>query len=133
MVNETAAIKAGALSALVAYLGGAHNINVILIVGIIGGIAYIGKEIAIAKEPPTMRSLLRLPFSALMAIAMTGVIYYGGTDGFNRYIKDLGHPVWIFLSFMAALNYRVISDAVAIVFKAAVETASQYFGGDRRG
>ena len=124
MINESAGLKAGAISAAFAWLNGIHNIVAILIIGTIGGIAYIGKEIALMEEPPTLQKVLRLPFTAFMAIGMTGFVYYAGTDGFNVYVKDIGHPMWIFLSFMAAMNYQIIINKAGEAFS----TALKYFG-----
>ncbi|MFT7880813.1 MAG: hypothetical protein ABXS91_10515 [Sulfurimonas sp.] len=111
--------KAGILASIVAMFTTDQDIAMVLTVGIIGGFAYLGKEFTIkAYKKDFWGSLLNLPFSVLMSVALTGIVFYAGKDGFNAHIKDLGTYFWIFLAFMASMNYnRVIAISSMIVVK----------------
>ena len=108
--------KVSAMTALIALFTTDVNMLMVFIVGIIGGFAYIGKEFVLEEflEDP-IKNILNMPFSILMAIALTGVVFYGGKDGFNHHVKDLGIYVWIFLAFMASMNYRRVVNVFSLV------------------
>jgi len=106
-------VKVSAFTALIALVSTDMDIMMVLIVGVIGGFAYIGKEFVLEEfmENP-VKNLLNMPFSILMAISLTGVVFYAGKDGFNHHVKDLGIYIWIFLAFMASMNYRRVVDTL---------------------
>jgi len=106
-------VKVSAFTAFIALVSTDMDIMMVLIVGVIGGFAYIGKEFVLEEfmENP-IKNLLNMPFSILMAISLTGVVFYAGKDGFNPHVKDLGIYIWIFLAFMASMNYRRVVDTL---------------------
>ncbi len=101
------AAKVGALSALIALVATDRDLLMVLIVGAVGGFAYVGKEFVLDefKEKP-FKTLFNMVFSMLMAMSLTGFVFYAGKDGFNHHVADAGTFVWIFLAFMSALNYK---------------------------
>ncbi len=106
-------MKVSAITALIALFSTDINILMVVIVGVIGGFTYIGKEFVLEEfmENP-LKNILNMPFSILMAISLTGIVFYAGKDGFNPHVKDLGTYIWIFLAFMASMNYRRVVDTL---------------------
>jgi len=107
----TAATKVGAISALITSIATDTDLIMVCVVGVVGGIAYVAKEFVVEefKEQP-IRTAINMLVSLLMAMSLTGFVFYAGKEGFNQHIKDVGTYVWIFLAFMCAINYkRVVS------------------------
>lgn len=109
--------KAGLITGIVALFTTDQNMAMVITVGIIGGFAYLGKEFTIeAYKKDLIGSLLNLPFSVLMAISLTGIVFYAGKDGFNAHVKDIGTYFWIFLAFMASMNYNRVISVSSVIF-----------------
>jgi len=108
------ATKVGAISALIASIATDTDLAMVFIVGVVGGIAYITKEFVVEefKEKP-VRTIMNMFVSLLMAMALTGFVFYAGKEGFNQHVKDIGTYVWIFLAFMCAINYRRVVSFLA--------------------
>lgn len=137
MVNEMFAVKAmnaGLVGALVAGVALDANLITVLIVGIVGGLAYTAKEFVVEhfKDSP-IKYLIKMVTTTLMSMALVGFIFYLGRDGFNAHVKDIGNPVWIFLAFMAGLNQKTVLDfltSMAISFRdIVIEFVKKKLGG----
>ncbi len=117
-------IKVSAISALIALITTDQDLLMVLIVGVVGGFAYIGKEFVLEEflQSP-LKNILNMPFSILMAISLTGIVFYGGKDGFNRHVTDLGVFVWIFLAFMASMNYNRVVKNVTLSILSGMDIA----------
>lgn len=127
MINEVVAVKtlnAGLVGALVAGVALDANLVTVLIVGIVGGLAYTAKEFVVEhfKGSP-WKYTAKMITTALMSMALVGFVFYLGRDGFNAHVKDIGNPVWIFLAFMAGLNQKTVLDFLAPIAVGAREMA----------
>ena len=117
----TTGVKVSAITALITIVGTDMNMMMVLIVGILGGIVYIGKEFVLEefmKNP--LKNILNMPFSILMAMSLTGVVFYAGKDGINPHVKDLGIYIWIFLAFMAGMNYNRVTNFFVITLAGSI-------------
>lgn len=122
----TTGVKVSAVTALITMVSTDVDMAMVLIVGIIGGIVYIVKEFVLEeflKAP--LRSLFNMPFSILMAMSLTGIVFYAGIDGINPHVKDLGIYVWIFLAFMAGMNYNRVTNFFVTTFAGSITAISK--------
>lgn len=131
MVNEITAVKvlnSGLIGALVAGYTLDANLITVLIVGIVGGLAYVAKEFVLEhfKDTP-IKYMVKMFTTTLMSIALVGFVFYLGRDGFNAHVKDIGNPVWIFLAFMAGLNQHTVIDFLASIIVSAKDITLAYF------
>ena len=120
VVNEAMAVKvtlAGVWTALITKIVTDTDLLMVLIVGVIGGLAYVAKEFMgdKFKESP-IKYFFKMVATALMSMGLVGFVFYLGRDGFNTHIKDLGDPTWIFLAFMAGLNQKVAIEIFSKLF-----------------
>ena len=119
----TTGVKVSAVTALITLISTDVDMMMVLIVGVLGGIVYIGKEFVLEefmKDP--LKNILNMPFSILMAMSLTGVVFYAGKDGINPHVKDLGIYIWIFLAFMAGMNYNRVTNFFVITLAGSITT-----------
>lgn len=131
MINEVVAYKtlnSALIGAVVAGVALDANLVTVLIVGIVGGLAYVAKEFVLEhfKNSP-LKYVVKMCTNTLMSMALVGFIFYLGRDGFNAHVKDIGNPVWLFLAFMAGLNQKIVLEFLTSIIISAKEIAVAYF------
>ena len=126
-VENIQAIKAGVASAATVAITTNLEFSQVVFVGLMGAIAYFVKscDFMYLKNHP-WKATKTFPIRLLTPIALTGAIYYLGTDGFNRNVADLGHPLWLFVGLIAAMNYEITLEGFAQLYKVSLTKVKEW-------
>jgi len=120
MVSLEAVTKAGALASAVTITTTDANLQMVLLVGVVGGIAFFFKEVThLTTKTTTLKIMAELFFIVLMSISTAGAVFYLGIYGVNPYY-DMGELLWIFLSLMASLHFRTVTGFFGQILKTVI-------------
>ena len=111
MLTETAitAAKAGTLASAVTMASTDANLQMVLLVGGVGGAAFFFKEVThLTMKTTTLKVMAELFFIVPMSISTAGVVFYSGVNGANQYY-NMGELLWIFMALMASLHVRKVT------------------------
>jgi len=120
MVSLEAVTKAGALASAVTITTTDANLQMVLLVGVVGGIAFFFKEVThLTTKTTTLKIMAELFFIVLMSISTAGAVFYLGIYGVNPYY-DMGELLWIFLALMASLHFRTVTGFFGQILKTVI-------------
>jgi len=103
------ATKAGGLASAVTLASTDVNFQMVLLVGIVGGVAFFFKEVThLTMKTTTLKIMAELFFIIPMSVSTAGVVFYSGMNVVNPYY-DAGEWLWIFLALMASLHFRTVT------------------------
>jgi len=129
------ATKAGSLASVVTMASTDVNLQMVLLVGVVGGIAFFFKEVThLTMRTTTLKVMAELFFIIPMSISTAGVVFYSGIYGVNPYY-DMGEWLWIFMALMASLHFRTVTgffgQTLRLITMGALDILKVKFGGKK--
>jgi len=129
------AAKAGGLASAVTLTSTDVNLQMVLLVGVVGGVAFFFKEVThLTIKTTTLKIMAELFFILPMSVSTAGVVFYSGVKVVNPYY-DVGEWLWIFLALMASLHFRAVTgffgQTLKLITLGTLELLKFNFGGKK--